>query len=1002
MLNIQGMDPSPNSKSFWKITDLIEEYLMNPTIPIPVIALSETWLKPHITDAQISIPRYQTVRADRNTRERGGALLYIHEDLPITDEMVFDNGVCEIAICTTKPSNIIIASLYRPPDTTNEEFSDMIQFLQKYINNATEAKHMDIMILGDFNLPCISWADLSIKRNFNRDTTECAKTLLSFMEHNFMSQYVDVPTRQCNILDLLISNSASTILHIASENTKMSDHNIVKITTQYPLNAISQNQAPKIESHSFRSLNIHKADLDKIRDHLQTVDWDELIDMCTATEFQELLKLTVLQVCELYTPEKKVMNKQINKHTRNRKTLKRNKRNIQNTLNMTKSLFPEKTNKIKSLNKKLNDIHIKIRESIEEQQREAELRAVLTVTENPRYFFSYAKKFAKRKSTIGPLLDQNKNLQQEPKKMADLLQDQYSSVFSDPYSHNKKSPNFENIQHDILENINFTQKDITDAISEIGTYAACSENDIPAIILKHCKEELSYPLWKMWRESLDTGFIPSEFKNQFITPVHKKGSKAMPSNYRPISLTSHLIKIFERVVRKKLVAYLEENNILCPNQHGFRKGRSCLTQLLNHVDKILQHFLRKNDTDSIYLDYAKAFDKVDHYLLLEKLSAYGIRGKLHAWFTSYLKDRIQTVVVNGEKSYPTTVKSGVPQGTVRGPVLFILYLNDLKSCIKHSYISSFADDTRLIKEIKNALDVDLLQSDLNASVQWTKDNNMELHTDKFEYLCHTTGTSQLIQELPFSSQYFKYTTDDGAYITPTPIVRDLGINVVAGLRWSPHINIICDSARKLTSWVLSVFRDRSAKIMLPLYKCLIRSTVEYCCPLWDPTKVEDIMLLESIQRYYTSKIVSVSTLHYWDRLKQLNLISLQRRRERYSIITMYKILHNITPNDLGIIFQTSERRGIHIRIPNIHKDASMKYISQYDSSFPVRGAMLWNTLPPHITAKPTMESFKYSLTTYLRSFPDNPPIQGLSNRNSLLDYNLVNRHEGGCCGRSLQ
>ena len=575
--------------------------------------------------------------------------------------------------------------------------------------------------------------------------------------------------------------------------------------------------------------------------------------------------------------------------------------------------------------------------------------------------------------------------------MGDLLQNQYSSVFSNPNSETKKSPKIDITHQDILESIDFSPEDIVKAINEIGTYSTSGEKDIPAIVLKNCKETLAYPIWKMWKESLETGEIPPEFKYQIITPVHKKGSKAIPSNYRPISLTSHLIKIFERVLRIKIVAYLEENNILCPNQHGFRPGRSCLTQLLKHVDTILRNFLENNSTDSIYLDYAKAFDKVDHTLLLEKLYSYGIRGKIHAWLTSYLRNRIQTVVINGVKSYPATVQSGVPQGTVLGPVLFILYLNDLTKCIKHSYVSSFADDTRLLKEIQTTLDVDLLQTDLNESIRWSAENNMSLHTDKFEYLCHNTGSSKLLQELPFSSEFYKYTTDDGTCITPASMVCDLGINITPELLWSPHINIITNSARKVTSWALSVFKDRSATTMLLLYKSLIRSKVEYNCPLWDPTKVEDIVTLESIQRSFTSKIASVSELHYWERLEKLNLMSLQRRRERYSIIVIYKILHKIIPNDLNIAFVTSERRGIRVKIPSIQRDSKLKYITQYDASFPVRASKLWNRIPANLTTKSSMESFKSGLTRYLQSFPDHPPIQGLSSKNSLLDLNSNQR-----------
>ena len=216
----------------------------------------------------------------------------------------------------------------------------------------------------------------------------------------------------------------------------------------------------------------------------------------------------------------------------------------------------------------------------------------------------------------------------------------------------------------------------------------------------------------IWKDSMNSAYISPSFKAQTITPVFKKGSKAKPDNYRPISLTSHIIKIFGRVVRKKIVNHLQANQILCKNQHGFQKGRSCLTQLLAHIDIILKNFLEGNDTDSIYLDFSKAFDKVDHKILLKKLYSCGIQGKLLDWLRSYLSNRNQTVVVNGNSSYTAEVKSGVPQGTVLGPILFLIYINDLNKCIKHSLVSHFADDTRILKAITCSNDVNLLQEDL--------------------------------------------------------------------------------------------------------------------------------------------------------------------------------------------------------------------------------------------------------------------------------------------------
>ena len=216
------------------------------------------------------------------------------------------------------------------------------------------------------------------------------------------------------------------------------------------------------------------------------------------------------------------------------------------------------------------------------------------------------------------------------------------------------------------------------------------------------------------------------------------------------------------------------------------------------------------DTDVIYLDYAKAFDKVDHQILLNKLYSYGIRGKLLMWMNSYLTNRWQTVTINGKSSNPAKVISGVPQGTVLGPILFIIYLNDLEKCIKHSVISSFADDTRLKKSINTVNDTLLLQDDLHNSVTWSDESNMQLHQHKFELLSCTTDRSALLKELPFSQEFSEYTTSDGSIISPVSAVRDLGVTITPDLSWSLHISNIVNDARRLSSWILSVFIDRSA------------------------------------------------------------------------------------------------------------------------------------------------------------------------------------------------
>ena len=266
---------------------------------------------------------------------------------------------------------------------------------------------------------------------------------------------------------------------------------------------------------------------------------------------------------------------------------------------------------------------------------------------------------------------------------------------------------------------------------------------------------------------------------------------------------------------------------------------------------------------------------------------------------------------------------------------------------------------------------------------------MVLNEDKFELICHSSKKSSLLQQLPFSSQYYEYLTPKGTTITRCDKVKDLGINITPDLSWTPHINIKADTARRFISWVLSVFKDRSETTMMSLYKSLIRSRIEYLSPLWHPSKIEDIKTLESVQRLFTSKIAGLSELSYHDRLKILRIQSLQRRRERFIILTMWKIINQLTPNDIHIEFQSSERRGIKAKVPPLNMTATQKSRSSYESSFAVVGPKLWNCIPHHITTITNMNTFKVALSKFLARIPDEPPVDGYTRHNSLLDFNRI-------------
>ena len=279
------------------------------------------------------------------------------------------------------------------------------------------------------------------------------------------------------------------------------------------------------------------------------------------------------------------------------------------------------------------------------------------------------------------------------------------------------------------------------------------------------------------------------------------------------------------------------------------------------------------------------------------------------WIEEFLLQRTQTVVVEGEKSSRQLVISGVPQGTVLRPIIFIFYINVLLGSLSHSKGFSFADDTKLIGAIRDSCSTQSLQRDLNSVILWSQINNMELHEQKFEVLSYSLNSSCLLRELPFYPMNVEYTTPKGHVIEPCETVKDLGVYISSNRSWAPHVEKTVQCARKMAAWVLSAFSDRTPMLMMILYKSMVRSKLEYCSPVWNPARIIDIQKLETVQRSFTRKVLGCSEITYWERLKKLGIMSLQRRRERYCIIHVWKILNEQAPNDVGFQFYTIQDKG---------------------------------------------------------------------------------------------
>ena len=973
-MNIAGLKPqtTPSKVPF------IEDVLKNQNQLF--MCLTETWIKRH-TQAELAIDGYKLYRSDRmgrlHTRGRysGGAALYLRQDIAATSEQLlsFSNGVVEALVTYSQKENLLIAVVYRQPDTAGKYRSGPTEFKQavEEISNTIESitGTPDIIITGDFNLPGITW-NKDAQPTFTN--TNPMHTILSqFQNKFFLSQLVDKPTHSAgNILDLVMTNNKSLVDSIQCNPTRFSDHLQLEISTHFKSHFARANDSSRIFSNVFSSLNFFSNDTNwiQLKTELEHYNWTAALSEINSPDEQ---LSHFISKCETISADHVPLRRQAapsrkSKIPRERRILMRRRTKV--TKQLAKHQPPSKS---RQLNNELVEIELKLQDSHNNQLSAQEKRAVACIKRNPKYFYSYVKRFSKSKPSIGPLLNSLSQFAVDNEEMASILSSQYSSVFSTP----KKPPInpadfFNSSNQSNITDFDFTEEDIISAIDEISNNASAGPDGFPAILLKNCKEVLAKPLYTIWRNSLDKGVTPSQVKQSTIVPIHKGNSTALASNYRPVALTSHLVKIFEKILRRNIVQHLELNNLLNPSQHGFRAGRSCLSQLIAHYDKILDILDNGANVDVIYLDFAKAFDKLDFTITLEKLKSLGINGKVGQWLHSFLTDRFQTVVVNGAKSPPAPVISGVPQGSVIGPLLFLILIGDIDKNIFNSFLSSFADDTRIGRSVSTPEDAKLLQEDLNKVYKWAEENNMLFNDKKFEVIRYGNNTNL--------KESTNYVSNTGITIQPKTSTKDLGVVMSNTATFKDHIEKVIETARDLSSWILRSFKTRSKDLMLQLWKTIVIPRLDYCSQLWNPHQSYLINQLEDVQKFFIRNIAGFRHKEYTTALKELKLYSLQRRRERYQIIYLWSIIEGLTPNietpnDILVKVQsdTSSRLGRRIATRPLRNS---RFSTLRFNSLPFNGARLFNCLPKSIrnTTECAKITFKAALDSYLSHIPDVP------------------------------
>ena len=729
---------------------------------------------------------------------------------------------CEIVAIEIEKLNVINIVIYRPPDTDSTTFTRVMNKV-KHILSVMDSPEPTVLITGDFNFRFIEWerneegACAWKKKTTDHGTIDQQKQfgkMLEVVEKFHLIQTVEEATRNENTLDLVFTNNKDIISELDVSNTIMSDHNLIEITTNIrDCNGQITNTEDKAEvEDDLRQLNFHheKVSWEEIKELIREMPWAELFEGKNNEECTEIFIYFIKKICAWKIPKKK--NKFRNHIPKERKTLL-------NRIKMIKRKKHKERNKtkVKNMEKSIIEAEIKLKEHREQERNTMENKVIDNMKENPKALFDYIRRQKDKDTKIGPF-KKGKEYIYDAKEICKMLIEQYNSQFSERIENMKiTEEEINNIEEGDLVDIIFNEEDISNAISKLKKNSAAGPDGIPAIFLINTKEYIKAPLKIILRKSLDEGVLPAIFKMAYVTPLHKGGSKMDPANYRPISLTSHVMKVFERVIKSYLLKHLESNGLIQNNQHGFVSGRSTQTQLMQHYCDVFDALQEDVRFDTVYLDFAKAFDKVNHQILIKKLMKHKIKGKLISWINNFLCKRKYCVVANGVMSDEHDVLSGVPQGTVLASLFFIVMIADIDQNLENSVSRLFADDTKVSAKIKTKEDTERLQHDLEKIYTWADENLMQFNENKFEQMSHgvTKGVGKGI-----------YKTKSGQIIKENKTVKDLGILTSKDVSFSDHIDDLVLSSKIKAGLLLRTFKTREAKPMMKMFNSFIRNKLD--------------------------------------------------------------------------------------------------------------------------------------------------------------------------------
>ena len=907
-----------------------------------VVCITESSLTDGINNSELFDDRYLVWRRDRvyeqtNQCKGGGVILAVRRELVAEGQSDWSSSAEDLWVTLTfqnrKPKityKMHLCVVYMCNQKMGNSFSKQFtNFSTNMTDRFFEHPSDKFIILGDFNLPNLIWTVTEDGVSYQASNIECSYQSEFFDNLNLchLLQYnYHLNTSHNRILDLIFSNNAISVTHCRNPLVPEDPHHKALCIS-----------ADFVELHSLKprpytSYLYECGDYTTISSKLDAVDWQSELQ---SKPFED----AVTFFYELIT-------------------------NLRNNFIPSKTVYPStkyplwyRTPLIKILKEKFKyhskykrygnradyESFVILRERAKVLESELFTDYIASVEskikENPKAFWSYVKS-KNQCNTYPAVLKLGQRSSDKGDEICKMFSEFFHSTFLTANS-SSAIPSNDSTNFNIcasssdISAVEILQSEVVKQFTSLDLRKSAGPDNLPPTFILGCANSLSVPLTLLYRRSLSEGIVPSIWKSAFITPIHKKGPKDSVENYRPISKLCVFAKVLERLVYNQVYSALRQT--LSEHQHGFLKGKSTTSNLLLCSDYLTENMSQPAQIDVVYTDYSKAFDRIDHSILLRKLQCAGIRGNLFRWFSSYVQNRSLTVVLNGYSSSALLIPSGVPQGSLLGPLLFIIFINDISTSFHYSKILLYADDMKIMCPIKTPDDSVKLQEDLDRFQTYCLLNKLDLNVSKC-YICSFTRKPQ--------PSLYNYKLQNST-LSRVSSIKDLGVTFDSKLLFNEHIDNIVKRASKALGFVIRMSAEfEMVKTFKILYCAFVRSHLEYVSQVWNPSYNTYITRIEGIQkrflRYLQFRIKSYIP-SYSTRCKKFHILPLSKRRSIADLSYLLNIANGKVdcPELLGRLgLRTPAAR---LRHPNLLYVPTAK-TNYKNNSYVIRASRCFNVL----------------------------------------------------------